>query len=442
MSRLFKTLFVLFISVVSFSQSIIVIDKNKTTAPLFDDAQPFSFIAMLKSGLYHLGNFDLMGMSDSLVNTLSVEEKNKTLKFAKMFQDYEFDENGEQKTVFNPETGMYDFVFIPPDTVYASLDNIERIVLNISEDNAEKKTIEFWKRYGGKLQRVLTLNADVLELQGFKTIRPVKDEKQSFWLNKNDPKSLWNQMRDASLKLKSDFEEGIVDTAENGFLMEFFPRSSIIPLTAYFGGIPSIVESQYVNEVNYLVVLNEDYNARLPFQFTYGDSLNASPDYNAKLEKEFNKVVTINLLSDYPLLDMDPDSPNFGNELIITHPDGTMEYVYPDPILSYLWCDYDNTELYEVEEFVFNENTDEMRTKMVGLCFVKKSSNGKQEIVSFTRTEGQFSSFFEDYPSEKLNELEWNIIFKSEVEKSANTYDLLNPKDVKRLSKRNAKLKK
>lgn len=444
MNKFFKALIIiLFLSTYSFSQTIVVIDKNKDTAPLFDDVEPLSLISMLKSGLYHLGNFDLIGMNDSLVNTLTIQEKSKILKFAQMYHDYEYDENGEQRTVFNQETGMYDYVFIPPDTIYASLDNIERIVLNLSGGGLSKihyiESIEFWKKYGGKLHKVLSLNPAILDLQGFKTIRPVAEEIQSFWLNKDDPKSLWNQMKEASLKVKRDYEAGVL-SEENEFLMEFFPYHSDFPFDAYIGGAPRLVEEQVNSELNYLVVLNQDFNAKLPFQFSYGDSLNFQLDYNKKLESKFEEVVSISLISDEPILDMDPDSPNYLSELIIAQPDGTMEFVFPDPIIIYLWCDYNDIELFAVEEFVFDGNTDEMRTKIVGLCFTEKSTTGKPEIISYIQTDGKYSSFFENYPSEKLNELEWNKIFKKEIEKNANTYQLSDPKDIKRLEKRNIKV--
>lgn len=444
MTIFFKIVCFIFVSTISFSQSIVVIDKNKVTESLFDDTKPLSFISMLKSGLYNLGSFVLEGMDDALLNSLSKEEKDETLKFAPMFQDYEIDENGEQLTVFNSETGMYDFVFIPPDTTYASLDNIERIVFNIGDGNLLKvsriESVEFWKRYGGKLYKVLSLDPTILELQGFKTIRPVQDDIQSQWLDKMDPKSLWNQMREASLKVKSNFDEGIVDIEEKGFVMDFFPYNPDFPFDAYSGGTPVLVEDQIINESNYLVVLNQDFNTNLPFQFSYGDSLSSQLNYHEKLKREFDELNFIQLDSEYPLIDMDPDSPNFLNELMIENSEGIMEYVYPDPVIVYVWCDYNDIQLYAVEEFVFDGRTDEMRTKIVGLCLAKKSMNGKPEIVSSTKVEGQIASFFEDYPSDKLDELDWNIIFKEELEKKANGYDLTNTKDVKRLNKRNSKL--
>ena len=443
--NLLKIIFLSLIPTISLSQSIVVIDKNKTTTPLFNDNAPLSLISVLKENLYDLGNYDLEGMSDSLLNTMSVKERSATLKFTPMYHDYVYDEYGEPLTVLNERTGSYEYVFIPPDTTYTSLDDIERIVLNITEGKGLKidriESIEFWKRYNGVLCKVLTLNPEILKMQGLKIIRPVSEELQSLWLDKKDPNSFWNQMKVASLKAKSDFERGIEDLEEKSFVMEFFPYAASFPFKGYFGGVPKIVEEQVNQELNYLVVVNRDLNENLPFGFTFGKKLNNNPDYSKKLESQFKEIVSIAIESDYPLIDIDPDSPNFGNALIIVQQDGTMEFVYPEPIISYLWCEYDNILLYAVEEFIVDTNTNEMKTNIVGICFTQKAENGKPEIVSLVRIDDRFLYFFEQYPEEKLNLQEWNNIFNQEIDKSYNTYDLSNPKDVKRLAKRNAKLK-
>jgi len=446
MKKILFALFLLFFSFSTFAQSIVVIDKDKTTAPLFDDTDPLSLIGVLKAGLYDLGNFDLAGMSDSLVGSLSSEEKATTLKFAKMYHDYKYDENGEPLVVYNEASEMYDYVFIPPDTIHTSLDNIERIVLNVADGDGLKihrtQSIEFWKKYGGKLHKVLSVNATIVDLQGFKIIRPVNDVFQTLWLDKKDPNSMWNQMKSASYRVKSDFEEGVIGEEKKGFVMEFFPIYSAIPFTVFFGGSPKIVEEQIMSEENYLVVVDKDFNENLPFQFTHGDSLFLQEDYKQQLESKFEELRSISIESDLPMIDMDPDSPNFMSELMIENVDGVMEYIYPEPILVYLWCEYNHIQMYAIEEFVFDGNTDEMRTKIVGLCFTQISEIGKPEIISFTKTEEEFNPFFENYPSEKLNNLAWNKILKKEIENASNAYQLSNTKDLKRLKKRNEKLKK
>ena len=97
--------------------------------------------------------------------------------------------------------------------------------------------------------------------------------------------------------------------------------------------------------------------------------------------------------------------------------DGTFEFVYEDPLLFYIWLDYNDIQLYAMKEFILEERENSIVSKITGLIFTQKTSNGKPQTISYMPIVGPFESQFFSYPSEKLNELPWYTILRKETER-------------------------
>jgi hypothetical protein len=402
------------------AQSVVTINKTKKNAALFDDSTPNSLFGILKSSYENLGYFDVKGMSDSLVNSLSLIERSKLYASTTNEIDVMYDENGEEQVFYDSLTGMYELKYRYPDTVYTSLDNIEHIVLNIEEGKGSKfsriNTIEFWRNYNGNMNRVMTISADVLSMKGFKYIEEVNENIQAAWLDKSNAHSLWNKMKIAALETRERQRVMDEESEEKDFHMSFFPPNHDFP---FYFSLMSVATNLKKNpeEITYLQARNYYKTERMPFQFSYGDALSADSNSRLAIESHFTSVKRYWFFSLTERYDEDPDSPNYGEQLVIETEDGSLEYAHEDPELIYVWLEYEDVKLYAVKEFLPAKNDNERVSKIVGLIFTQKTANGKPEIVSYSPTKGIFESDFGAYPINKLYKLPWYSLLRKETKK-------------------------
>ncbi len=406
------------------AQSVVTINKTKKNAALFEDSTPNSLFGMLKSSYENLGYFDVKGMSDSLVNSLSLIDRSKLYASTTNEIEVMYNENGEEQVFFDSLSGMYELIYRYPDTVYTSLDNIECIVLNIEEGKESKfsriNTIEFWKNYNGTMSRVMTISADVLSMIGFKYIEEVNENIQAAWLDKSNSHSLWNKMKIAALER---FErQKIMDGGreEKDFYMSFFPSNYDFPFYFFLMSVPTNLDKN-PEEISYLQARNYYKTERMPFQFSYGDALIADSNSRLAIESHFTNVKRYWFLPLTERYDEDPDSPNYGEQLVIETEDGSLDYAHENPELIYVWLEYKDVKLYAVKEFLPAKNDKERMSKIVGLIFTQKTGNGKPEIVSYSPTEGVFESDFGAYPITKLYKLPWYSLLIKETKRKRNT---------------------
>ena len=422
-----STLFAILILITTqfaIAQTKVTINKNKKNAALFDDSSPNSLFGMMKSSYENLGYFDVEGMDESLVNSLSAIERSKLIASTTNDVYPVYDEFGEDLVVYDSVSRSYEMMYRYPDTVFTSLDNIERIVLNVEEGKGKKfyriKTLEFWKEYDGELYRVMTISSEIIDFKGFKYIEQVDNEIQNGWLNRADSSSLWNQMKISALET---FERNRVMDGGNenkDFSMAFFPTIYdfvfyyfVVSSPSEIGKIPE--ETSYLQARNFLKM---DY---MPFQFSYGDGLVADSNNRLTIEGNFDSVNSHWHYYSEPLYEMDPDAYNFGEPIVIQTEEGILEYVYEDPELFYIWLDYQDIQLFAVKQFNLEENDSGMLSKIIGLVFTQKSQTGKPEIVSYMPIEGIFKSYFESYPVTPLRELPWYKVLRKEAERKRNT---------------------
>lgn len=406
------------------AQTKVTINKNKKNAALFDDSSPNSLFGMMKSSYENLGYFDVEGMDESLVNSLSAIERSKLIASTTNDVYPMHDEFGSDMVYIDSITGDIEMMYSYPDTVYTSLDNIERMVLNVEDGNGLKfdriNTVEFWKKYDGELHRVMTISSEILDLKGFRYIESVEEEIQEVWLNRADSSSLWNQMKISALET---FERNRVMDGGNenkDFSMAFFPTIYDFVFYYFVVSFPSEIgknpeETSYLQARNFLKM---DY---MPFQFSYGDGLVADSNNRLTIEGNFDSVNSHWHYYSEPLYEMDPDAYNFGEPIVIQTEEGILEYVYEDPELFYIWLDYQDIQLFAVKQFNLEENDSGMLSKIIGLVFTQKSQTGKPEIVSYMPIEGLFKSYFESYPITQLRELPWYKVLRKEAKRKRNT---------------------
>lgn len=424
MKSAFFTLLIVFFTQVSDAQTKVTINKNNKNAALFDDSSPNSFFGMMKSSYENLGYFDVKGMDDELVNSLSAAERSKLVASTTNDVYPMHDEFGSDMVYIDSITGDIEMMYSYPDTVYTSLDNIERMVLNVEDGKGPKfdriKTVEFWKKYDGELHRVMTISSEIVDLKGFRYVESVEEEIQEVWLNRADSSSLWNQMKISALET---FERNRVMDGGNenkDFSMAFFP--TIYDFVFYYFVVSSPSEiGKSPEETSYLQARNFLKMDYMPFQFSYGDGLVADSNNRLTIEGNFDSVNSHWHYYSEPLYEMDPDAYNFGEPIVIQIEEGILEYVYEDPELFYIWLDYQDIQLFAVKQFNLEENDSGMLSKIIGLVFTQKSQTGKPEIVSYMPIEGLFKSYFEAYPITQLRELPWYKVLRKEAERKRNT---------------------
>jgi len=404
------------------AQTKVTINKTNKNAVLFDDSTPNSLFGLLKTSYENLGYFDVEGMSNSLVKTLSGSERAKLYASSTNDVYIPLDEYGEVQVVYNPHTKTYEEAYVYPDTVFTSLENIERIVLNITEGDGTNfsriETIEFWRKYNGIFHRVMTISAEVLALNGFKYLEPVPDEIQMAWLDKSNPSGLWNKMKKESLETFERQKEKNIDE-EIDFSMNFFPTNYDF-FFHYFVTSSAGELGKDPEKVSYLQARNYFKKDQFPFQLSYGDALYLDSNKRQGIEGKFLSAYPYWIFSDEPLIDGDPNSPYFADPVTKVNNDGTIEYVYPDPILAYAWLDYENVQFFALKKIGLEENDQGMLSRIVGLVCTQKSKTGKPEVVSYLYTDGPFKSYFESYPITKLNDLPWYTMLQKEVENKKN----------------------
>ena len=423
------------------AQELAIIDKNDRTAPVFDEGNPMGLMGLLHANRELWGHYELEGMADSLVEALTPQEKSECLRFIPRFLDIEYDEFGEQKVRFNPDLGYDDYVYIAPDTVFTNISGIERIVIRMEQGDFQDTltTLECWKSYNGNLVKVLSMQTDVLHMEGFTLFETVDDATQRALLDKKDASSLWNRLKKEGHDEYQYIREGFFEDERVFLDFHFFPHFN--PTQSEFFGKqePKRLYENYIAERNVLTLTNDKSAAELPFKTSFGEALFQDTNNRVTVEREFNEVVRFAFLSDVPKLDLDPASIYFGTELMVTLPDGSMEYIYEDPIIVYFWVDFEPVQLYLGRQLIENEETGVVRLEPAKLYLAKVMPDGTNELVTTVLVDEKLLPFFSEYPQPTLRELEWHQLLQSEIANPKNRFDLTNPKDIKRLNKRNKK---
>lgn len=407
----------------SWSQQKVTIRKNKKNAALFDEVSPTSMLSLMKNSFENLGYFHLEGMDETLIASLSSHEKSKLIAFSTNDLTPLYNEYGEEMVEYDSVSGSYVLLYAYPDTIYASLDQIEQLVIHVKAGKGSifgrMERIEFWRKYNGELHRTLSVDADILKFKGFKYVEPVDEGIAQKWTDSLGGNSLWMQMRKAAMETAD--RRGSIDEVDDqhDFWMSFFPTHYDF---SFFYFITSSLEKmeKALDEEAQLYVRNFYKTDFLPFAFNYGDTLSIDTNMRIPLEQKFTSISSYWNIPTEPIIDGDPDSPNFMEPLIQINDDGTMEFVYEDPILNYVWLEYEPLRFYAVKEISEEEMDQGPVSRIVGLICTQEQANEKPELVSYSPVHVLFQDHFSSYPITRLVDLPWFSVLKKEAERKKN----------------------
>ena len=237
----------------------------------------------------------------------------------------------------------------------------------------------FYKRYDQAYVKVLGVNAkDVLKMERFDFVRELDPSLNEQLVDVNNPSSLWNTARDASL----NFMKGPTNRSFSNrmYKHEFFPRR----YTSFRHTIPSIYYSEDLSEKLYL------------------DS-----NFRPKLHSLFEKVHYNYSYGTTPLMNEDPNSAGFGELLIVRDEGGLEHYVYDDPEAEYFWIDYSNAKIYAEEEYELE--TDGTSVSKVNDLYFTTEIDGVRQVVSHLNMSPELYDFFKTHEPLKLHETAWYV---------------------------------
>jgi len=140
-----------------------------------------------------------------------------------------------------------------------------------------------------------------------------------------------------------------------------------------------------------------------------------------------------------PLIDEDPNSPNFGENLIVTLPDGTQSFVYDPPDTTW-YVSKDIVQYRLKEDWFFDKERSVLDVRIIAIAPVKytteKDPNGRVQITGmeemfwlyFPHCRFVFNNYFvyndkNDAQWMSFDDLFWKRRFNAVAYKESNTYD-------------------
>lgn len=435
--------FALFLSSGIFAQKIIVIDKNKNNTALFDVNDPFSLISILSANNDYLGYYNIKGMGYAVASRLTSKELKDIVKYTGqpgtlpiIDEDPNSSNYGDYMIVTLPD-GSESYVYDAPDTVYISFKGITRITFEILESDLPTTgnimesldKIKLWRKFDSVpgIQNVLTLNAkELMTMQGLKLIHKVDEAQTKQWTDKTDSNSLWIELKTAILE--RELLHGTINVDTYDGMESFFPETYYALRSLNFESTELIKRSK--REERYSMFYDYKYNEKLlPFTCEYDSIRNEKAAFHALFDSCYYDFY----YSDMPLIDNDPNSENFGYEIITIDENGLRSYVYPEPEIFYNWIDYSDIVIYMSQVFYEDENG-VMRTKIGMLYFAKDNGADKPALVAYMKIGSQLEHHLKDYQSKSITDLPWHIQIQKEFDNKFNHYDLSKPEDVKRFN--------
>lgn len=424
------------------SQDAVVLDNSKENQPIFDSNDPLSLISIVKANAYYLGHMEIEGMSDELRQNLSEADRNQILQFRGQpgtVPITDTDPNsprfGKPLIVTDPTTGMQSFVYDAPDTVFTLLDEIDRIVIEFEPEAT--KTMEnasrlsYFKRIDGSYQKVLSVNAsDLLSLDGLGYFRLLDDPFASGLLS-DDSNSLWNVLRNEALKQHKLYDGSKFSKWTYDLKLHQFPADAIQFGFFNWSEPPaSMGQWEKEREVFYVDYISEIGAGLYPFELNLGSGIVSDTSGRAQLLASFEGVYSDFEISDTPLIDRDPNSPNFGNELMTLNEDGTLSYQYPDPKEVFFWMDYTDPKIFVKESFHTTEDGTVVTTDAV---YFTIEVNGKDEVISVIPFRESIQEFFGDYKPISADSLPFRQLLDEAFQNDAFHFNLSEPSTRKTL---------
>lgn len=327
-----------------FGQNIKIIDKSKKTAQIFDESDPHSLISLIKADYSTLSYYRKVGISEEDLATLTSEQRRGLTRFygeqkdvPLIDQDPNSEYFGEPLIEEDSLTGDLYFVYPPPDTLYTDLNGISRIVLEYISYDPSGKSVEnifsvtFCKMYSDTYVPVLRVSGgEILRLSGFEYFAEIGEVETEMLLSEAKG-SYWRQLYDSVSYATEDY---YLD-------LNYMPGRFSMMIRNDYDSIPSVM---FLYEIlggdGFHYTDGDDYVARYPFDYFYGDSVRYMKDVVGFMKQRFDPVVYTYYQSEYPLIDEDPDSPNFGNYITKEDENGDVLLLYPAPDIDFQWLGF------------------------------------------------------------------------------------------------------
>lgn len=423
----------LMMTFLTMAQDAIVIDNTKEHHSLFDSNDPLSFVSMLKSNVYYLGYMEIEGMSNEVYESLSKADHEQVSNFIGqpgttplLDEDPNSPRFEKPLIVTDPVTGQQSFVYDAPDTVRAFIDNIDRIVIELEEgegsirDRASR--VAYFKQIDDTYHSVFSLNAqDLLSFDGFAYFQQLDDKLTSELLS-DDPNSMWSNMRTEALKQKEMYDGTKFARWTYDLKLNHFPADAISFGFYNWSDAPANMDIWEKEREVYYARLNEggEY-AMYPFGLNLGTGIVSDTTGRAALLSTFGGVYSDLEISDKPMIDRDPNSPNFGNEMMVENADGSTSILYPDPKEVFFWLDYSNAKLFVKESFHMKEDGSETTVDAV---YFTIEVDGKDEVISVIPFRESIQGYFTDYEVLSVEKMEFNKTLNKALNNKKLLFDL------------------
>jgi len=410
----FTTLFVF--SSNAWTQNVLVIDKQENNKALFDDKNSYSLLSILKNNLGILGYYELEGIGIEKVSQL------RNNGYGASISRFVFpvsggplkDMYGEDSVAFINDG--YNFVYAPPDTIYCDLNEISRMTLEYESGDGSIKNrltrINLWKLYSGdsKMTRVYSSEAkDLLRLDAFKHVTKLSSELSKSLSDLSNPESFWSIMKKApeqiSKKEASDNEKVdlFLETKHQYFLPDYGELYWVAIANRFSDRIHRITSEEGLHTYSE----DDDPVLKMPFVPLDSARIEGTEEFE-QVHNQFNSCYFSYYHSDTPLIDEDPESPDFGYELITIDSNGMESFVYPEPEKVYFWVDYDDAEFFVSEDIQYSSEFNSSITQIEQVFVTKQIGEGKPKLISYFSLTDEHRDFFKEHPFTVIESQQWH----------------------------------
>ncbi|XOV67238.1 MAG: hypothetical protein ACFHU9_16605 [Fluviicola sp.] len=369
-----------------YCQEVKAVDKSENTAILFDTENPLSLVGMLESKSSYWFSKVASGIAESDFQKLGITKENAQRRIGKpsttpiIDNDPDSPNFGENLIVVDPVTGQQSFLYDAPDTIYYLLEGVNRIQFQL-DSNTKVTQITVMIKKDKEDVPVLTMEGeDLLSLDGFSFTR-------DFSKKENDA-------------LKSLDSNAYLGTLNRSSILERFGL--------YF--FPHYFKEPYVGFD--VMLFHEESGVFWDYRFKDWSELPEADFIDSTLSC-FDHTKAMVVEGTIPLIDEDPNSPNFGNVLYeIDSITGEKSLVYDPPWQVIEWIEFDPVfiaketllvdeggELFSEIRRMFALVECDGRTSVVFLHLVGKNSTGYKKYQSILKYFAD-ASYWREWQSE------------------------------------------
>jgi hypothetical protein len=404
------------------AQNQFTIENNAENVAVFDTDNPDSFMSFLKYNSAYFEYNNTKGINEEVFQLLTSKERSSIFgsigsegTIPIIITDPESPNFGENLIRFD-DNGFKAYLYEAPDTLWTDFEDVSKITFDyyIGDGSVWDRieTVKIWKEYKVGLYEVLSLEGQTLfKFDGFSRMYSLEVGVNEKLTNASDSLSFWNFMRDWSLaELR---KEGTKIERSKELTMNFFPSRGF-----QYGFYHSALGSSQLNYRPrfggywHYSYKSENYTTgSQPFSIDFTDEVYEDPTALDTVYKLFDKVYMKMMVSTLPLINMDVNSPEFGENLIEMNAAGETKLIYEDPWPEYFWLDYSDAKIIVAQTF-YNDDNGISKPYITDLFFTKVINEESQAISHLCYSDA-LQKYFEGYDIPKLQDFEWHQIFKA-----------------------------